>query len=112
MANRDDKLLFAAETPDNEPEPTNRQIWKLLVVDDDEFVHKVTTMVLKDYVFEGRKLIIFSAYSAEEGKTALEENPDIAVILLDVVMETPQAGLDLTAWIRNDLNNKDRKSVV
>ena len=105
MANRDDELLFAAESQDIEPELSSDRTWKLLVVDDDEFVHKVTRMVLKEYVFEGRGLTFLSAYSAEEGKAALEENPDIAIVLLDVVMETPQAGLDLAAWIRDDLNN-------
>ncbi|MGL1862725.1 MAG: DUF3369 domain-containing protein [Pseudodesulfovibrio sp.] len=104
----DSKLIFAEETPE---EPKGEQLapakrpWKLLVVDDDEFVHKVTTMVLRDYRFEDRGLEIISAYSGEEGKTTLRENPDTAVILLDVVMETPQAGLDMAAWIRDELGN-------
>ena len=106
MATTDDRLLFAAETSDSSPDTLEGHSWKLLVVDDDEFVHKVTNMVLRDYEFEGRNLTIISAYTAEEGKTALKENPDIAVILLDVVMETPQAGLDMTAWIRDELDNK------
>jgi len=105
MANTDDELLFAAETQDSKPRVCGAHSWKLLVVDDDEFVHKVTAMVLREYEFEGRGLTIISATSAKEGQAALEENPDIAVILLDVVMETPQAGLDLAAWIRNELNN-------
>lgn len=99
-----DELVFADETPEERSEPHPRT-WKLLVVDDDEFVHKVTAMVLQDYTFEGCGIEMISAYSAEEGMTALENNPDTAVILLDVVMETSHAGLDMAAWIRNELKN-------
>lgn len=99
-----DELIFAEETLES-PEPRSNKSWKLLVVDDDDFVHKVTRMVLEDYRFEGGSLEILSAHSAEEGKKKLTDNPDTAVILLDVVMETPQAGLDLAAWIRNELQN-------
>jgi response regulator RpfG family c-di-GMP phosphodiesterase len=79
--------------------------WKLLVVDDEPEVHLITKMVLKDYVFEGRPLKILDAASAEEAKPFLEAHPDIAVILLDVVMETEQSGLELVKWIRDELKN-------
>lgn len=103
MSDNDD-IIFADETPEN-PVATNQRTWKLLVVDDDEFVHKVTAMVLQDYTLEEYGITILNAYSAEEGKKLLMENPDTAVILLDVVMETSRAGLDMAAWIRNDLRN-------
>ncbi len=105
---KNDELIFADET---EEEQGKHQTsvgpnWKLLVVDDDEFVHKVTTMVLRDYKFEGQGLDIISAYSAKEGMQTLQDNPDIAIILLDVVMETPHAGLEMAAWIRDELKNR------
>lgn len=99
-----DDLIFAEESNRNQPSTPERS-WKLLIVDDDDFVHKVTTMVLEDYTFEGQRLQFLQAFSAEEGKAILREHPDIAVVLLDVVMETPQAGLDLADWIRNELDN-------
>lgn len=99
-----DELIFAEETPEILDEPLGTP-WKLLVVDDDSFVHKVTAMVLEDYKFEDCGLHILQAHSAHEGKQVLLDHPDIAVILLDVVMETPQAGLDLADWIRNELGN-------
>lgn len=104
MEPHDDALQFADETTDTPATCTNRT-WKLLIVDDDEFVHKITKMVLADYSFEGHGLEMLSADSAAEGKTLLKEHTDIAVILLDVVMETSQAGLELAAWIRNELKN-------
>jgi len=102
--NDNDDLIFADESHAPAPNPCAKP-WKLLVVDDDEFVHKVTTMVLEEYRFEGCGLHILQAHSAEEGKVILRENPDIAVILLDVVMETNHARLELADWIRNVLDN-------
>lgn len=103
MSDNDD-IIFADETQE-EPTISIRHKWKLLVVDDDDFVHKVTAMVLQDYTFEGCGIEILDAYSAKEGMKLLAENPDTAVILLDVVMETSQAGLDMAAWIRDELKN-------
>jgi response regulator RpfG family c-di-GMP phosphodiesterase len=101
----DDELRFAAEDSDTTP-VGSEQTWKLLVVDDDEFVHKVTTLVLRGYSFEGAGLTILSAHSAAEGRQMLMDNPDTAVMLLDVVMETPQAGLEMAEWVRNEMENR------
>ncbi len=79
--------------------------WKIIIADDESDVHSVTRMVLDDFVFEGRSLEFLSAYSARETKALLEAHPDTAIILLDVVMETDDAGLKLVRWIRQDLNN-------
>jgi response regulator RpfG family c-di-GMP phosphodiesterase len=79
--------------------------WKLLVVDDEEEVHVVTRLVLDDFEFGGRPLQIISAYSGEEAKKIMATQDDIAVILLDVVMETDHAGLDVVRYIREDLSN-------
>ena len=92
--------------PEEIPVPASTAIpWKLLVVDDEPEVHLITRMVLQDYIFEGRALTILEARSAEEAKGLLMAHPDIAVILLDVVMETDHSGLDLVRWIRQDHGN-------
>jgi len=100
-----DELRFAAESDKDQTTTLDRK-WKLLVVDDDEFVHRVTAMVLRGYRFEGTGLTILSAYSAGEARRLLEEHTDIAAMLLDVVMESPHAGLELADWTRNELKNK------
>lgn len=94
--------FFAAEAP---PPPPPANPWKLLVVDDEPEVHLITRMVLQGYRFEGRPLEILEARSAGEAKGLLLAHPDIAVLLLDVVMETDHSGLDLVRWIREDLKN-------
>ncbi|RJP42105.1 MAG: DUF3369 domain-containing protein [Desulfobacteraceae bacterium] len=90
-----------------QPEKTaiKKKTWKIIIADDESEVHSVTRMVLGDYVFEGRALEFLSAYSARETMTLLEKHPDTAIILLDVVMETDDAGLKLAQWIRQDLQN-------
>lgn len=100
----DDKLLFLGE--ENEEAAIDlKDPWRILIVDDEPDVHSMTRMVLGDYVFEGRGLEFFSAYTGEESLEHMRRDKDIAVVLLDVVMETNTAGLEAASAIREDLNN-------
>ena len=81
----------------------NASPWKLLVVDDDPEVHSVTRFVLHDLRIFDRPLRLLHAHSAQEARERLRQHPDIAVALVDVVMETDQAGLDLVEYIRDQL---------
>src|SRR5690242_9415419 len=67
--------------------------WKVLIVDDEPEVHNVTRLVLANFKFEDRPIKFLSAYSGREAIEQIKANPDVAVMLLDVVMETDQAGL-------------------
>lgn len=86
--------------------------WKVLVVDDEEGVHQITTLTLKDFTFDNRDLALFHAYSAAEALRCLVEHPDIAIVLLDVVMESEHAGLDLVKKIRHDQKNTNVRIVL
>ena len=79
--------------------------WRVLVVDDDPDIHAMTRIVLRDFSFQERPFEVISAHSAAEARRVLTDTPDIPVMLLDVVMETPHAGLDLIHHIREDLGN-------
>lgn len=81
------------------------ETWKVLVVDDEEDIHAVTRLALKAFTIEGRPLIFLHAYSAAEARQVMQEHPDLAVILLDVVMENNHAGLELVEFIRKELQN-------
>ncbi|GGB53624.1 diguanylate cyclase [Roseibium aquae] len=85
--------------------PTTLAPWKVLIVDDDQEVHEATRIALSGCRLEERGLKLYHALSMAEAKPVLEENKDIAVALIDVVMETDTAGLDLVSWIRHDLAN-------
>lgn len=77
--------------------------WKLLVVDDDPEVHRVTDFVLYERRILGRPLRLLHAHSGQQAREQLREHADVAVVLLDVVMETEHAGLDLVGYIRDEL---------
>jgi signal transduction histidine kinase len=80
--------------------------WKILIVDDEPEVHQVTHLALHKFTYAGRGLTFFAAHSAWEAKQVLADQPDIAVILLDVIMESNQAGLELVKYIRKELGNR------
>lgn len=79
--------------------------YKVLIVDDEKTIHKITMMVLSKLNLGGKKLEFISAYSAAEATSILNHSNDIAVILLDVVMEEEDSGLKLVKYIREDLRN-------
>lgn len=86
--------------------------YKVIIADDDDEVHAVTKMILKDFVFEGKGLKFIDAYSGEETINLLKENPDTAVLFLDVVMETKHTGLEVASYLRNELKNNITRIVL
>ncbi len=86
--------------------------WKILVVDDEKSVHTLTNIVLDEFVFDNKKIELVDAYSAKEARTILKDSSDIALILLDVVMETNEAGLDLVKYIREELKNHEIRIII
>ena len=84
----------------------------ILIVDDVVDVHQLTQLVLKDFDFEGQALEFHNAYSGEEAKQFLAENHNIAVVLLDVVMESNESGLDVVNYIRNTLGNNTTRIIL
>lgn len=94
------------DTDDVIPEKLDKKDgWKILIVDDEPSVHEVTHFALNDLVFENKCLDFISAYSGQEAKEILSGRDDIAVVLLDVVMETDTEGLAIAKWIREELGN-------
>jgi CheY-like chemotaxis protein len=99
-----DELVFKDER--KEPRDIADQAWTVLIVDDEEEVHAVTKLALSDFEFCGRRLRFVHAYSAAEAKMILRERSDIALVLLDVVMESETAGLSVVEFVRNELGNR------
>ncbi|MBF0340395.1 MAG: DUF3369 domain-containing protein [Magnetococcales bacterium] len=100
-------LLFA---DDPTPRPAERvrdaKPWKLMIVDDDPDVHSLSCLVLRSFRFEGRGLEFVHGYSRDDAERLMREHPDTAVLLLDVVMESDQAGLEAVRCIRETLKNR------
>ena len=87
-------------------------VWRLLIVDDEPDVHRATTFALNGLSILGRPLEFLHAYSAEQATAMLREERDIAVVLLDVVMEREDAGLALVKVIRLDLKLTDVRIIL
>ena len=106
-----DVLEFAAETVDAADVRQNPP-WQILIVDDDHEVHAITRVVLGEMTFEERPVRFLSAYTARQARSLLTENPGIAAILLDVVMETDDAGLKLVRHIREEMGNRQIRIIL
>jgi signal transduction histidine kinase/CheY-like chemotaxis protein len=111
MAEQDDVLHLIDDTG-AAPEDTSARKWKVAVIDDDQAVHEGTRFALSDYTLNGQGLEILSAYSAAEGRAVMRANPDIAAVLLDVIMETDVAGLELVEYIRNEIKNETVRIIL
>ena len=105
----DSDELFIIE---DEAVETIRRTWKILVVDDDPDVHLATQHALEGTEMLGRFPEFLHAESAADAADLLRRESDIAVILLDVVMETQDAGLGLVDYIRNELGLKMPRIVL
>ncbi|WP_209010725.1 EAL domain-containing protein [Labrenzia sp. PHM005] len=98
----------------SEPKVVNEleKPWKVLIVDDDPDVHEVTRIAVSGTKFENRPFRLLHALSAHEAKEILREHDDIAVALVDVVMESDTAGLGLVSWIRDDIGNRFTRLIL
>jgi len=85
----------------------SRVNWQVLIVDDEKLIHDVLSMNIRDMLCNDRPITLITAYSANEAKNIIDNNPDIAVIILDVMMEQDDAGLNLVKYIREELKNID-----
>ena len=105
-------FLTLIEDEDAAPGHAPQPRWKVAVVDDDPAVHTGTRFALQDFDLNGRQVELLTASSAEEARGLFRANPDIAVILLDVVMETESAGLELVEFVREELANETVRIIL
>ncbi|MCY7296552.1 bifunctional diguanylate cyclase/phosphodiesterase [Alteromonas sp. a30] len=109
-----DELIFIDEDELVEHvEETIEGAWHVLVVDDDEEIHSVTRLALSDLILNGRKLAFHHAYSGAQALNYLKEyGSSIAIILLDVVMETDDAGLQVAKKLRDELKLDEPRIIL
>lgn len=111
MQELDGPFLFA-EDADQSVHSSAISRWRCLIVDDDEGVHQSVVFAMHNLTVSGGEIEWLHAYSAGEARTILESEPNIAVVLLDVVMEHEHAGLDLVRTIRRELGCSDTRIVL
>ena len=110
----DDDLHFLDE---DEPDLTGKGLpagapWRVLVVDDEPDVHSMTRFVLKNFRYRGRGLQLFEAGSAQEARRVLSTLGEMAVMLVDVVMESEHAGLELISHVRDVMGHTCTRIVL
>ena len=110
--NDTDVIDFLAEDADPQEIQKSPPAWKILIVDDDHNVHETTLLALTGIKIHGKSLDFLHAFTAKEAHQVLLEHSDTALVLLDVVMETVDAGLKLVNIIRNDLHNSSLRIVL
>jgi response regulator RpfG family c-di-GMP phosphodiesterase len=86
--------------------------WKVLLVDDEPDIHDITKLTLSRFRLDGRALSFVHAYSGAQAKQVLAQEPDIALVFLDVVMEKEDSGLEVARWMRQDLDNQFTRIVL
>lgn len=92
-----------------------RKQWEILVVDDDPDVLAVTRLALKAVQVYGIPLRIHECKSGAEAVEFLRGTAamsDLALAIVDVVMETEHAGLDVCRYMREELGNRITPIVV
>ncbi len=103
-------MVFADETTTQSTPEEN--VWKLFIVDDDEHIHDITKLALKDMRFKDKVISFESAFSAHEAIKKLRDNPQFAIVLLDIGMETSDAGLEVAEFIRKQLHNDITRIII
>ena len=86
--------------------------WRVLLVDDEPEVHEVSNLILSGLSFEGRGIELLSANSAAQARDILARCRDVALVLLDVVMETDDAGIALVQHVREQRRDSDMQIVL
>jgi CheY-like chemotaxis protein len=113
-AEDEDLFSFAEEDPadtGNTP-ATALPPWVLLIVDDEPQVHEATTLTLRRGRVGGRPFRFLHAHSAAEARALILAEPQIDLILLDVMMETRDAGLRLVDELRGPMRRPDLRILI
>ena len=86
--------------------------WKVLIVDDDDDIHSITKLILRKIKVDNKPIEFINAYSFTEAKKAIQENKDIAMTLVDIIMEDSESGIKIVNYIRNELAISDMRIVI
>lgn len=111
----DDDLITVIEDEDDEANGAagekTHEAWHILIADDDRSVHEATVAALSGQRVHDRPLTFLHAYSAAETVSLLTDSL-VHLVLLDVVMESPDAGLRAVTDIRQRLGLHDLKIII
>lgn len=86
---------------------SDTKLWQVLSVGACSSLHKATELALDKLSFVGRGFDFSSAYTLSEAKVFLQNQPNLSIVLLDMVKvkKEPNFGKELIHYIRKELQN-------
>jgi len=105
----EEAIVFVDEPPGDE---TPLDFYLLLIVDDNADVHEATRIALQGQIVNGKRLRFMSAYSGREAILMVDKHIPFDLVLLDMVMETPNAGMEVAQNIQARLDLKHTPAIV
>lgn len=107
-----DTVSFAGENESNSSTKSQKTGWKILVVDDEFQAHTATAFALRSVKVMDQPIELLHAYSGADAIQFFQKHNDIAVAIIDMVMESPNAGIELVQYIRTVLSNQKTRLVI
>ena len=86
--------------------------WKVLLADDDPIFHKIGHAKLDGVEFDGHQIETFNSDDYKSSCLFLQENPDTALVVLDIHMDEASTGFKIIDFVRNDLNNSELRILL
>ncbi|MFA7292766.1 MAG: response regulator [Rhodocyclaceae bacterium] len=108
----EDLIVLIEDGEDDSVDVHAQSAWRILIADDDQSVHEATVAALAGQRVHDRPLSFLHTYSAAETISLLASTDKVHLVLLDVVMESPDAGLRAVTDIRNTLGLHDLKIII
>jgi CheY-like chemotaxis protein len=108
----DDLIMVIEDVEDDTADVHAHPAWRILIADDDHSVHEATVAALAGQRVHDRPLSFLHTYSAAETLSLLASTDNVHLVLLDVVMESPDAGLRAVTDIRDTLGLRDLKIII
>ena len=109
------KLFNSASEIDShssELSPESAKNWKVIVIDAEKTEHAITNVFLNGITVGGRSVDLIDGYSAKEASALLLEHSDVAVVIVDVVMETKFSGFEVIRYLRETLHNRYARIIL
>lgn len=108
-----DTLVWVEDDEHTDGHTEQQPPWRILIVDDEPAVHRITQLALDAFEYQGRGLAFLHAYTAAQAIEILDQEPtDIALILLDVVMESDDAGFRVVHHVRQHQGNANCRIIL
>lgn len=97
---------------DEEEQEELLPFWDILVVDDEQEVLDVTEMTLRDFQYKDLGANFTMAKSYLEAKEILDSGALFSVMIVDVVMEEDDSGLQFANYVRNIAHDENARIII